>query len=167
MGYYNPILKYGLASFISDCVRNGVDGAIIPDLPPEEAGELTAAAKGKDFDIIFLLSPTSSPKRIKMLSGRTKGFIYYVSLTGITGARSSLPAGLAERVKLIKKTSDKPVCVGFGISKAEQVKRINAVADGVIVGSAIVKQMEKNSSKKRFIKNVGDYVRKLAEASHR
>jgi tryptophan synthase alpha chain len=166
MGYYNPILKYGPSKFVSDCVKNGVDGAIIPDLPPEEAGELTEAAKGRDFDIIFLLSPTSTLKRIKMVSRMTRGFIYYVSLTGITGARSSLPAGFAERVKLIKKISDKPVCVGFGVSMPKQVERISAVADGVIVGSAIVKQMQKNSTNKKFIKNVGDYVRKLAEASH-
>lgn len=166
MGYYNPILKYGPARFISDCVKNGVDGVIIPDLPPEESGELTAAAKGRNFDIIFFLSPTSSLKRIKMVSGMTRGFIYYVSLTGITGARSSLPAGFAARVKLIKKTSDKPVCVGFGVSMPEQARRISAVADGVIVGSAIVKQMEKNSSNKKFVKNVGNYVHKLAEATH-
>lgn len=166
MGYYNPILKYGVNKFISDCSRNGVDGAIIPDLPPEEAGELISASRKKDFATIFLLSPTSTPDRIKLISKNSRGFIYYVSLTGITGARSSLPVELSSRVRLIKRRSKLPVCVGFGVSSPGQVRQICRAADGAIVGSAIVREMERNSAKKRFIGNVGDYVQKLAEASH-
>ncbi|MFA6355959.1 MAG: tryptophan synthase subunit alpha [Candidatus Omnitrophota bacterium] len=166
MGYYNPILKYGINKFISDCAKNGVDGAIIPDLPPEESGELVSAARKKGFATIFLLSPTSTAARIKLISKYSRGFIYYVSLTGITGARSSLPGGLASRVRLIKRHSKLPVCVGFGVSNPAQVRQICRAADGAIVGSAIVKEMEKNYAKKRFIGNVGDYVQKLAEASH-
>jgi tryptophan synthase alpha chain len=166
MGYYNPILKYGVKKFVSDCMKAGVDGAIIPDLPPEESGELISASKVKGFATIFLLSPTSTIERIKLISRSSKGFIYYVSLTGITGARSSLPKELASRVKLIKKYAKLPVCVGFGVSSPGQVRQICRAADGVIVGSAIVKEIEKNSAKKRFIGNVGDYVQKLTEAAH-
>ncbi|MFA5336516.1 MAG: tryptophan synthase subunit alpha [Candidatus Omnitrophota bacterium] len=166
MGYYNPILKYGISKFISDCAKNGVDGAIIPDLPPEESGELVSAARAKGFATIFLLSPTSTAKRIKLISKYSRGFIYYVSLTGITGARSSLPRELASRVRLIKRHSKLPVCVGFGVSNPAQVRQICYAADGAIVGSAIVKEIEKNSAKKRFIGNVGDYVQKLTEAAH-
>ncbi len=166
MGYYNPVLKYGLKKFVSDCSGNGVDGVIIPDLPPDEAEDLIAESKKKDFATIFLLSPTSSPERIKLVSKRSKGFIYYVSLTGITGARASLPKELASRVRLIKRYSEKPVCVGFGVSRPDQVREIARMAEGVIVGSAIVKEMENNSKRKDFIRRVSDYAQKLAEASH-
>ncbi len=166
MGYYNPVLKYGLKKFVSDCAGNGVDGVIIPDLPPDEAEDLVAEAKKRDFATIFLLSPTSTPDRIRLVSKKSKGFIYYVSLTGITGARANLPKELASRVRLIKRYSDKPVCVGFGVSRPGQVREIAKMAEGVIVGSAIVKEIEKNSKRKDFIKLVGDYVQKLAEASH-
>ena len=167
MGYYNPVLKYGVKKFVSDCVRGGVDGVIIPDLPPDEADELIAAAKKKGFATIFLLSATSTPDRIKLISKKSKGFIYYVSLTGITGARAILPKELVSRVRLIKRYSDKPVCVGFGVSRPAQVREIARMAEGVIVGSAIVKEIENNSKRKDFIKRVGDYVQKLTEASHR
>lgn len=171
MGYYNPVLKYGIKKFVSDCVRHGVDGVIIPDLPPDEADELTAAAKGRDFATIFLLSPTSTTERIRLVSGKSRGFIYYVSLTGITGARANLPAArlreLASRVRLIKRYSDKPVCVGFGVSRPGHVRQIAKAADGVIVGSAIVKAIENNMGRKDFTKRVGDYIIRLTEASHR
>lgn len=166
MGYYNPILKYGVNRFVSDCSASGVDGVIIPDLPPEESAELIVPSRKKDFATIFLLSPTSTLKRIKLVSGRSKGFIYYVSLTGITGARPSLPAELSQRVKLIKRHSKLPVCVGFGVSSPRQVKQVCREADGVIVGSAIVKEIEKNSGRKQFVRNVGRYVQKLTEAAH-
>lgn len=170
MGYYNPVLKYGIRKFVSDCVSAGVDGVIIPDLPPDEADELRAEAKKRDFSTIFLLSPTSTTDRIKLVSGKSKGFIYYVSLTGTTGARASLPPArlreLVSRVRLIKRYSGKPVCVGFGVSRPGQVREIARASDGVIVGSAIVKEMERYSKRKDFIKRVGDYVLKLTEASH-
>ena len=167
MGYYNPLLKYGLGKFVSDCVKNGVDGAIVPDLPPEEAGELISAARGKRFATIFLLSPTSDDGRIRLIAKRSRGFIYYVSLTGITGARKKLPEEIGSKVRAVKRYADMPVCVGFGVSTPAQVRAISRYADGVIVGSAIVKEIEKNAGKKDFIKRVGDYVEKLAETSHR
>lgn len=166
MGYYNPILKYGIKKFVSDCSENGVDGVIIPDLPPEESKDLIRAARKVMFATIFLLSPTSTAKRIKLISGNSRGFIYYVSLIGITGARASLPAELTNRVRLIKRHSKLPVCVGFGVSSPGQVRQVCRAADGVIVGSAIVNEMERNSGKKLFIRNVGDYVQKLTEAAH-
>lgn len=170
MGYYNPVLKYGLKRFVSDCVRHGVDGVVIPDLPPEEAGELTSASKKMGFAAIFLLSPTSTPERMKLVSRKSKGFIYYVSLTGITGARANLPRArleeLVSRVRQIKKHSGKPVCVGFGVSRPKHVREIAKAADGVIVGSAIVKEIEKYSGKKDLIRHLGDYIQKLTEASH-
>jgi len=170
MGYYNPVLKYGLKKFVSDCVRSGIDGVIVPDLPPDEAGELTAISNKTGFATIFLLSPTSTPERMKLVSRRSKGFIYYVSLTGITGARANLPRArlgeLVSRIRQIKRYSIKPVCVGFGVSRPEHVREIAKVADGVIVGSAIVNEIEKDSKRNNFIKHVGDYVQKLTEASH-
>lgn len=167
MGYYNPVLKYGIKKFVSNCVRGGVDGVIVPDLPPDEADELRAAAKKTGFATIFLLSPTSTPGRIKLVSKRSKGFIYYVSLTGITGARAKLPAELTSRLRLIKRYTNKPVCAGFGVSRPAQVREIAGAADGVIVGSAIVKIMERYSKRKDFIKRVGGYVQKLTSALRR
>lgn len=167
MGYYNPILRYGVKKFVSDCESKGVDGVIIPDLPPEEAGELIIASKGKNFSPIFFLSPTSTTERIKLVASRSKGFIYYVSLTGITGARRKLPKELISRIRVIKRYTKKPVCVGFGVSRPEQVRQICEAADGVIVGSAIVKLMEKSGKRKDLVRVVGRYVKKLAEVTHR
>ncbi|MDP3787020.1 MAG: tryptophan synthase subunit alpha [Candidatus Omnitrophota bacterium] len=167
MTYYNPVLRYGLKKFVSDCERSGVDGVIVPDLPPEEAGELITTSKGKKFSTIFLLSPTSTKERIKLVSNKSKGFIYYVSLTGITGARAKLPDEIISRVRIIKKYTKKPICVGFGVSTPEQVRQISKVADGVIVGSAMVKLIEKHAGRKDLLDAVGRYVKKLGEATHR
>lgn len=167
MSYYNPIYKYGLKKFIADCGKNGIDGVIVPDLPPDEADELIKASKGKKFSTIFLLSPTSTKERIRLVAKKSKGFIYYVSLTGITGARKRLPKELTSEVRLVKRYTKKPVCVGFGVSRPEQVKQICKIADGVIVGSAIVKVIEQYAGKKNLLDAVGRYVKKLAEAAHR
>lgn len=167
MTYYNPVLRYGIKKFVSDCGKNGVDGVIVPDLPPEEAEELIAASKGKNFSTIFLLSPTSTKERIKLVSNKSKGFIYYVSLTGITGARAKLPGELISRLRLVKKYTKKPVCVGFGVSTPEQVRQITKAADGVIIGSAMVRLIEKHAKRKDLLKAVGRYVGQLKEACHR
>ncbi len=161
MTYYNPIFRYGQDKFIRDAVQAGLDGVIVPDLPPEEARVLTGLARKHKFDIIFFLSPTSSLNRIKLIAKASKGFIYYVSLTGVTGARKRLPKDLLENLKTIKTFTTKPVCVGFGISRPEQVAKLAKVADGVIVGSAIVEVIEKNVNK------VGNFVSKLAEIRSR
>lgn len=166
MSYFNPIFKYGLRKFVSDCERNGIDGVIVPDLPPDEADELIAASRGKNFSVIFLLSPTSTKERIKLVAKKSKGFIYYVSLTGITGARKRLPKELISQLRLVKRYTDKPIGVGFGVSLPIQIRQICKVADGVIVGSAIVKIIERYTGKKNMIEAVGSYVKGLIKAAH-
>ena len=161
MGYYNPIFSYGEERFVADSVQNGVDGVIIPDLPPEEAGGLIAAANKNNFSTIFLLSPTSSPRRVKLISQKSKGFIYYVSLAGVTGARKNLPADLADKVRSIKRQTKKPACVGFGISSREHVKQVSNIADGAIIGSAVIKLIRENIGKKDLVAKVGRFVATL------
>ncbi len=161
MTYYNPIYKYGLDKFINDANKAGVDGVIIPDLPPEEAKELKTFADKKNFDIISFLAPTSTDERIKFVSKQAKGFIYYVSLTGVTGERTSLPSNIKENLKRIYKYTNKPVCVGFGVSTATQVKDIQKIADGVIVGSAIIKKIRENIGKNDIVQKVSKYVQEL------
>jgi len=161
MLYYNLVFHYGLKRFVEMAVRSGIDGAIIPDLPPEESKELRDIAKKRKLSIIHLLAPTSSMERIKNIAAISTGFIYYVSLTGTTGARSKLPEGLSENLRKIKKITKKPVCAGFGISTRGQVKAVSKINDGVIVGSAIVKVIEKNIGKKDLVKKVGNFIRIL------
>ena len=124
MTYFNPIFKYGLKKFAEDCQKNGVDGVIIPDLPPEEADLWIREARRMGLDTIFLIAPTSPPSRIGLVSRCSRGFIYYVSVTGVTGAREKLPVELELAVKAVKEQSKKRVAVGFGISTPEQVKMV-------------------------------------------
>ena len=124
MVYYNVILRYGLDEFLKSCSEVGVDGVIIPDLPYDEAKELIALSRKRRVDTIFLAAPTSTTERISRISENSKGFIYYVSLTGVTGLRSSLPAEVVSNVRLIKSMTYKPVAVGFGISSVEQARHI-------------------------------------------
>ena len=161
MLYYNLVLKYGEARFAADARRAGVDGVIIPDLPPEEASALMEAAGECGLDVIFLLAPTSSPDRVRLIAGVSSGFIYYVSLTGVTGARAELDRGIRAMLREIRKATDKPVCVGFGISTPAQAAMVAGWADGVIVGSAIVKLMEDAPDKAGMIKKVGAFIRGL------
>ena len=163
MSYYNPVFKYGEEKFVTDAVKAGVDGVIVPDLPPEEAGSLTALARGKGLDTIFLLAPTSDEDRIKTVCKNSTGFIYYVSLTGVTGTREGLSKDIKGMVKMIKAHTKNPVAVGFGISSPEQAREISSWADGVIVGSAIVKVIEENIGKKTMPKKVHDFVKSLKD----
>jgi tryptophan synthase alpha chain len=140
MGYINPILAYGLEEFVVSAAAVGVDGLIVPDLPPEEAEELEAACAAHDLALVYLLAPTSTPARIKLVAERSQGFIYLVSLTGVTGARQALPADLADFVARVRAMTDKPLAVGFGIGSGEQAQAVGQLADGVIVGSALVKR---------------------------
>jgi tryptophan synthase alpha chain len=140
MTYYNPIFKFGEEKFCKLAKENGIDGFIVPDLPPEESESFHKTAKKYGLELVFLLAPTSNEKRIKMIGSLTDSFIYYVSLTGITGARETLPwEELKERVNEIKSITGKYVAVGFGVSKKEHTQNLSKFADGVIVGSAIVK----------------------------
>jgi tryptophan synthase alpha chain len=160
--YYNLIYHYGLKRFIDKADSSGVDGIIVPDLPPEESQELRRVAKTRDFSVIHLAAPTSSRKRIRMIADSSSGFIYYVSLTGTTGVRERLPHEIPAGLRKIKAMTKKPVCVGFGISRPEQVRSISRLADGVIVGSAIMKIVEQNLGNKRLlVKRVGNFVKKL------
>jgi len=161
MTYYNPVFCFGEEKFVQEAVKAGVDGIIIPDLPPEEAGNLIKASRRYNLATIFFLAPTSSEKRIKLVSKASTGFIYYVSLTGVTGPRKSLPKDLIDKVKTFKKITDKPICVGFGVSSLEQVKEIQKVADGVIVGSAIVGKIKENIGNPDILNKVADFVRHL------
>lgn len=142
MSYYNPIYVYGEARFARDAVAAGVDGVIVPDLPPEEAHGLARAAREHGLATIFLLAPTSNSARINKVCRQATGFIYYVSLTGITGARLTDFGDVAQRVQAIRARTTKPVAVGFGISNAGQAKAAAQAADGVIVGSALVRVIE-------------------------
>jgi tryptophan synthase alpha chain len=164
MTYFNPVFQYGLKSFAEDCHRHGIDGVIIPDLPLEEAGPWIKEAKPLNLGTLFLIAPTSSPDRVKLASRYTRGFLYYVSVTGVTGIRGKLPEELEGSVKQIKEHSQKPVAVGFGISTPEQVKEVSRFAEGVIVGSAIVKVIEENLKQKELITRVGGFVTSLAGA---
>jgi tryptophan synthase alpha chain len=162
MTYFNPIFRYGLKAFAAECKENGIDGAIVPDLPPEEAGPWIKEARATEVDTIFLIAPTSPPERIKRISRWSRGFIYYVSVTGVTGARGKLSEELESAVRQIKELSRKPVSVGFGISTPQQVKEVRRFADGVIVGSAVVKIIEDYMGSPNLITRVGDFVFSLA-----
>ncbi|MFH1594486.1 MAG: tryptophan synthase subunit alpha [Candidatus Omnitrophota bacterium] len=164
MTYYNPVLRYGVRRFVEDSKRAGVDGIIVPDMPPEEAKELMAAADIARFATIFLAAPTSTTRRLREIASRSKGFIYYVSLTGVTGARKRLPSDIVKNVKGLKKITKKPVCVGFGISNSKQAKRLARLADGIIIGSAVIKIIEKNLGKKELYKRVSGFVNSIGKA---
>jgi len=137
MGYYNPMLAYGLEKFVRDAKEAGGDGFIIPDLPAEEAKEFEDVAG--DMPLIPMLAPTSSPERMEMIARNAKGFIYLVSVTGITGERKSLAEGLGELIAQVREHTSAPVCVGFGIGTPKQAKEVGSMADGVIVGTACVR----------------------------
>jgi tryptophan synthase alpha chain len=142
MGYYNPILRYGPEAFCRAAAAAGVDGLIVPDLPPEEAGELRAAADPSGLDIIFLLAPTATAERVATVSRAASGFIYCAALAGVTGARDSLAADLAAFTDRVRRQSDLPLAVGFGISRPEHVSALRGISDGAIVGSALIDRLE-------------------------
>ena len=164
MTYYNPVFHYGEEKFAARAKACGVDGVIIPDLPPEEAGNLIAHARRNDLATVFFLSPTTTTKRMRRVVKASSGFIYYVSLTGVTGARRQLPDTLRRQVSLARRFTDKPVCVGFGVSTPGQIKTVAAVADGVIVGSAIVNAIARQKNSKTLVKHVSSFVRRLTSS---
>jgi tryptophan synthase alpha chain len=160
MTYYNPVVKFGLEQFCSKCAEVGIDGLIIPDLPPEEGKELEQSTERYALDLIYLLSPASTEERIRLVTSRSSGFIYLVSLTGVTGARDKLPEELENFVARVRERTEKPLCVGFGVSTLEQARRIAKVADGVIVGSRIIQLLDEDKS----LKNVCSFIKSLREA---
>ena len=164
MTYYNPISRYGVTDFCRQCRVSGVDGVIVPDLPPEEAAELVRAARPAGIKTIFLAAPTSPAARLKRIAKISTGFIYYVSLTGVTGARASLPAQVSSQVRSIRRLTRMPVCVGFGISRPDQVSDLARVADGVIVGSALLNVIDRAG--KNRVRAVRGFIRRLRSACH-
>ena len=165
MTYYNLIFHYGEERFVQDAVAAGLDGIILPDLPPEEAGTLILLAKKAGLDTIFLLAPTSTEDRIRAVSKVSQGFIYYVSLTGVTGSHLGLQqAAIKGSIDRIKAQTDKPVAVGFGITTPDQAAQVaQSGADGVIVGSALVKVIEEHIGSPDLADRAASFVRSLKE----
>ncbi len=161
MTYFNPVFSYGLEEFCNACSRSGIDGLIIPDLPPEEGSALEAITHKQGLDLIYLLAPTSTEGRIKLVAERSRGFIYLVSVTGVTGARDSLPADLEAFVAKVRKVATQPLCVGFGISTPEQAGQVAHIADGVIVGSRLIQLMEAEAD---FVSPVSNFIKGLRQA---
>jgi tryptophan synthase alpha chain len=163
---YAIVYRYGLAKYVADAKAAGVAGAIVPDLLVEEAGEFAAICKAADFSLIQLVTPTTPRERAVQIAKSSTGFLYYVSVTGITGERTQLPPSLLENVSWLRTQTDLPICIGFGISQPEHVKLLAPVADGLIVGSAIVRRVAEAATKPRdeVRKDVGDYATGLLEA---
>ena len=164
MTYYNPVFSYGDEAFITMCKAVGVDGVIIPDLPPEEASVLTTAARKHDIATVFFIAPTTTDARIKANTQASTGFVYYVSLTGVTGVNQAVAKDVVKDIARAKRFTQKPICAGFGITNALQAKAIAAVADGVIVGSAIVKEIQQHAGKPDAVKQVTRFVSTLVKA---
>ena len=165
MTYYNTIMAMGEQEFCQQAVESGVDGIIVPDMPPEEAEALCEAATDAQGPVvIFLLAPTSTKSRQAEVIRRTKGFIYYVSLTGITGAKLMNLDDVRKNVNSIRKASKKPIAVGFGISTPDDAKAIAAIADGVIVGSALVRQIAEHQQDSTLLERISQFTRGLKTA---
>ena len=162
MGYYNPIYSRGVDRFLKDAVAAGIDGLIIVDLPPEEDSELCIPAQAAGINFIRLATPTTDDKRLPKVLQNTSGFVYYVSITGITGAAEAEATHVGPEVARIKATTDLPVIVGFGINTAEKSRAIASVADGAVVGSAIVGRIAAGDS----VADVLAFVKTLSEGAH-
>lgn len=161
MSYFNPVYKYGCEGFCANSAYSGIDGVIIPDLPPEEGSELDIATRNNNLDLIYLLAPTSNESRIKLVAEKSRGFIYLVSVTGTTGARANLPPELDKFVTRVRSTAKQPLCIGFGISTPQQARQIAVIADGIIVGSRIIQLMEVNDNN---LASVQDFIHELRDA---
>ena len=164
MVYYNSMYALGIETFCKAAQAAGVDGLIVPDMPPDEAGPLKGPAAAAGLRLVFLLAPTSTPARRTYVAKETQGFLYYVSLTGITGAKIRNMAEVGANVEKIRKVTQTPVAVGFGVSTPDDAAQVAAMADGVIVGSAIVKQIALHQQKPDMVAKVGDFVGSLKQA---
>lgn len=167
MTYYNPVFIMGEDKFAVRAAACGVDGVIVPDLPVEEGGTLSRACASRGVDLISFVSPTTAAERLGTICGRAAGFIYYVSLAGVTGPRQRLPRDLRVQVERVKAVTKKPVCVGFGVSSAEQVRDLSRFTDGVIVGSAIIRAITRSRGKPGMVESVGRFVERMAKATRR
>lgn len=163
---YAIVYRHGLQQYVDDARAAGIAGAIVPDLPVEEASELAAICRQRDFSLIQLVTPTTPRERAVRIAETTSGFIYYVSVTGITGERTELPPELIDNVSWLRSQTELPVCIGFGINRPEHVQRLAPVADGLIVGSGIVRRIAAAADKPRDValREVGDYAAELIAA---
>jgi len=163
---YAIVYRHGLETYVRQAKDAGVAGAIVPDLPVEEAAALGGICRREDFSLIQLITPTTPRERAQKIADQTSGFIYYVSVTGITGERQELPPEIVDNVVWLRGRTSLPICIGFGISRPEHVRRLAPVADGLIVGSAIVRRMAEASSRPRaeVLEEIGRYVAELAAA---
>ncbi|HEX9016582.1 MAG TPA: tryptophan synthase subunit alpha [Chloroflexota bacterium] len=162
MSYFNPIMQMGLGCFASEASSAGVDGLIVPDLPLEESAELRAAAAASGLDVVGMVAPTSAPERIREISRSASGFVYCVSLKGVTGARAALSTDARSLVGTVKQATELPAVVGFGISTPKQVGEVTAFADGAVVASAIVDRMDSHPSDP--VGSAAEFVRELKKA---
>ena len=159
--YYNPLLQFGVEQLAEEARRTGADGILVTDLIPEEAGEFAGVMRRRGLDLIFLVAPTSTDERLKMVAERAAGFIYTVALAGVTGARAEMSAEAEKLVRRVRQFTDLPVAVGFGISKPEHVQDVWRYADAAVVGSAIVGEIENAESSAEAISRVAAFVRQL------
>jgi tryptophan synthase alpha chain len=159
--YYNPVLAFGLKAFARTAVDAGVDGAIVADMPPEESDLLGTEATAAGLDLVYMVAPTSTVARVRLIARKSRGFIYVVSLTGVTGERQQLPADMATQIAAIRRETAMPVCVGFGISTPAQVATVGRVADGAAVGSAIVRLVESRAGSPTLVDDVGKFIAEL------
>jgi tryptophan synthase alpha chain len=163
---YSIVFRHGLEQYVADAKAAGIAGAIVPDLPVEEAGPLAEICRREDFSLIQLITPTTPRDRALRIAERTTGFIYYVSVTGITGERTALPPEILDNVAWLRQQTPLPICIGFGISGPEHVRMLAPVADGLIVGSAIVRRVAEAATKPRehVLKELGEYIAELLAA---
>ncbi len=164
MLYYNSIHAMGCEQFCAAASAAGVDGLIVPDMPPDEAGPLKIPAEAVGLPLIFLLAPTSTTDRRRLVAKESQGFVYYVSLTGITGSKLSNVGDIQDNIKKLRKVSGSPVAVGFGVATPEDAARVSKIADGVIVGSAIVKRIASHHQDPGMVQHVAEFVRSLKAA---
>jgi tryptophan synthase alpha chain len=144
MGYYNPIYSYGVERFLADARAAGVDGLIVVDLPPEESDEMLAACEAAGLRLIYLIAPTSTEERIREVARRASGFVYCVSVTGVTGERDEIAPGLAEFVGRVRNATNLPIAVGFGISQPKHFEAVARIADAAVIGSAIIDEIARS-----------------------
>ncbi|MGB3477780.1 MAG: tryptophan synthase subunit alpha [bacterium] len=160
MSYLNPVLAYGKERLLKDMKDAGISGIIIPDLPVEESEDWPSLSEAYNIDVIFLAAPTSSGERIRLIAQHSRGFIYYVSITGTTGVRNKLSSGLSGFIKNMRQATDKPIAVGFGISSPEQIVSLREEVDGVIIGSRIIEAMRKKEDLKIVVRNLKEATRR-------
>jgi tryptophan synthase alpha chain len=163
---YSIVFRHGLERYVADAKAAGISGAIVPDLPVEESGPLADVCRREDFSLIHLITPTTPRDRARRIADQTTGFIYYVSVVGITGERTALPPEIIQNVAWLREQTPLPICVGFGINQPEHVRLLAPVADGLIVGSAIVRRLAEAAAKPReqVLQEIDDYAAELLAA---